>query len=263
MGHKGVARRMNGDMQLAKRFSGTRWTFYDVGLGACGQTNVASDFVRSIASTQFGSGYPGPHCFEQIVMTYNGKTTTATIMDSCPGCPYGGLDLSRGLFDFFASEALGVLSGDWSFASNAAAATTTTTKAANVAPTTTTKAAVVPTTTSTKKAITTTAPIVAAAQVTTSTRPASAAPTTTSTHKVVATTSTSASATAALSSSLAAARSSAASLAASFSSLAPSATSSANAATNTTAVVEENLQMINALLTKLGDIIMSATLNQN
>lgn len=33
----------------------------------------------------------------------------------CPGCPYGGLDLSRGLFDFFASEDLGVVTGSWSF----------------------------------------------------------------------------------------------------------------------------------------------------
>ena len=33
----------------------------------------------------------------------------------CPGCPYGGLDMSRGLFDFFAPESQGVLYGTWSF----------------------------------------------------------------------------------------------------------------------------------------------------
>ncbi|KAF8217375.1 hypothetical protein K438DRAFT_1455643, partial [Mycena galopus ATCC 62051] len=56
------------------------------------------------------------YCFKQITMTYNGKTATATITDSCPGCPTnGGLDLSPGLFSFFADQSLGVISGDWSF----------------------------------------------------------------------------------------------------------------------------------------------------
>ena len=33
----------------------------------------------------------------------------------CPGCPWSGLDFSRGLFDFFAPESVGVLYGTWSF----------------------------------------------------------------------------------------------------------------------------------------------------
>jgi hypothetical protein len=37
----------------------------------------------------------------------------------CPGCPYGGLDLSPGLFSFFASTDLGVLSGVWAFEADA------------------------------------------------------------------------------------------------------------------------------------------------
>ncbi|KAG2351349.1 hypothetical protein BDR07DRAFT_1445077, partial [Suillus spraguei] len=44
-----------------------------------------------------------------------GKTAQATIMDKCMGCPYGGLDLSTGLFNYFASESAGVLYGSWSF----------------------------------------------------------------------------------------------------------------------------------------------------
>lgn len=31
------------------------------------------------------------------------------------GCPWGGLDFSRGLFDQFAAEAVGVLYGEWWF----------------------------------------------------------------------------------------------------------------------------------------------------
>lgn len=39
----------------------------------------------------------------------------------CPGCPFAGLDLSRGLFDFFAPESVGVLQGSWTFGGGAPA----------------------------------------------------------------------------------------------------------------------------------------------
>ncbi|EJC98556.1 uncharacterized protein FOMMEDRAFT_161371 [Fomitiporia mediterranea MF3/22] len=97
------------------QFKNARFTFYDVGLGACGKTSKPSDFIVALNSQQFGSGYPGPNCFKEITISYGGKTHDATIMDECPGCPYGGLDFSRGLFDFFASEDKGVLTGEWSF----------------------------------------------------------------------------------------------------------------------------------------------------
>lgn len=79
-----------------------RATFYDVGLGACGWTNTASDYIVAQNSDQYGSGYPGPNCGKSISISYGGKTLTATIADECPTCPYGGLDMSRGLFDAFA-----------------------------------------------------------------------------------------------------------------------------------------------------------------
>jgi len=111
--HHEVANRARGD--ISKRFSGARATFYDVGMGACGQYNQPGDFIVALNQDQFGSGYPGPHCFETITITYGGKTAHATIMDMCPGCPFGGLDFSMGLFTFFADPNLGVLSVDWNF----------------------------------------------------------------------------------------------------------------------------------------------------
>ncbi|KAH8117489.1 RlpA-like double-psi beta-barrel-protein domain-containing protein-containing protein [Phellopilus nigrolimitatus] len=100
---------------LSKRFSNARFTFYDVGLGACGKTNSPSDFIVALNTPQYGSGSPGPQCFKMISITYNGKTTQAQIMDECPGCPYGGLDMSDGLFDFFADASEGVIYGTWEF----------------------------------------------------------------------------------------------------------------------------------------------------
>ncbi|KAG5728346.1 Allergen Asp f 7 [Termitomyces sp. T112] len=151
--HYQLAKRAAGEVELHKRFSSARWTFYAVGLGACGKTNVPSDFIVALNSAQFGGGYPGPHCFETITMTYNGKTATATIMDECPGCPFGGLDLSTGLFTFFAPESVGVLYGEWSFNNGAPAPapappkTTTTQEAPPPPPPKTTSTKEQPTTT--------------------------------------------------------------------------------------------------------------------
>ena len=78
------------------------------GLGACGQYSSDSDFIVALNAPQYGSGYPGPECFKQIQISANGKTATATIMDLCPGCGYGDLDMSPALFNHFADPSVGV-----------------------------------------------------------------------------------------------------------------------------------------------------------
>ncbi|KAF9036690.1 hypothetical protein BJ165DRAFT_1604319 [Panaeolus papilionaceus] len=192
--HAGLAKRVDGDVQLHKRYSGTRWTFFDVGLGACGKVNVESDFIVALNAEQFGSGYPGPNCEKTITMTYNGKTATAKIMDMCPGCPYGGLDLSRSLFRYFAPEYVGVIQGDWNFSGSssggdapapAPAPQTTSTKVATPVskPTTSSSKAPAPAVTTSTQAP---APAVtsAPARVTTSSRVTQATPATTSAARV-------------------------------------------------------------------------------
>ncbi|KAF8188345.1 RlpA-like double-psi beta-barrel-protein domain-containing protein-containing protein [Pholiota molesta] len=271
--HNGVAKRMSGE--LAKRFSSTRWTFYDVGLGACGQTNVASDFIVALNAEQFGSGYPGPHCFKNIQMTYNGKSATATIMDSCPGCPYGALDLSRGLFTHFDSEDKGIIYGEWSFVDDNTAAPpapATSTKAASVAPITTPKVQGAPTTqrtnawappaTSTTAWVAPTAshsttaavavsPVAAASGVPAASSSSSASSSSNAPSHTAPTTSVP----------KAIASSSVASLASAFSATTANTTGTGAGAKNTTAQIEHNLNEINALITKLGKLIMSARLS--
>ncbi|KAF8217397.1 RlpA-like double-psi beta-barrel-protein domain-containing protein-containing protein [Mycena galopus ATCC 62051] len=138
--HHALAKRANGDL-LDKRdtYNGARWTFYSTGLGACGGTNKDSDYIVALNQDTFGNDYPSQYCNKQITMTYNGKTTTATIVDSCPGCPSnGGLDLSPGLFSFFADQSEGVIYGDWSFTDGSGGGsggdTTTTTKKTTTTP---------------------------------------------------------------------------------------------------------------------------------
>jgi len=95
---------------LEKRFGGARFTYYAAGLGACGKVNAASDFIVALNAAQFDEG---SHCFQTITITINGKSTPAQITDRCESCGVGGLDFSSGLFDFFGSESLGVLTGSW------------------------------------------------------------------------------------------------------------------------------------------------------
>ncbi|KAJ3856962.1 RlpA-like double-psi beta-barrel-protein domain-containing protein-containing protein [Lentinula lateritia] len=101
---------------LEKRFDDARFTYYADGLGACGQTNQPGDFIVALNSAQYNGGQ---YCFQMITITVGGKTTQAQIMDECPGCPYGGLDFSEGLFQFFDSLDVGVLTGSWNFDSGA------------------------------------------------------------------------------------------------------------------------------------------------
>lgn len=111
-----LAVRAPNDMSLWKRFDNARFTFYAVGLGACGQFSQPGDFIVALNSQQFGGG---GSCFQVITITINGKTAQAQIMDECPGCPYAGLDFSEGLFTYFAPESAGVLYGTWVFGAGA------------------------------------------------------------------------------------------------------------------------------------------------
>ncbi|CAG7849036.1 SubName: Full=Related to B2-aldehyde-forming enzyme {ECO:0000313/EMBL:CCA67114.1} [Serendipita indica DSM 11827] len=105
-------------VSLSKRTSG-RATYYQVGLGACGQYNQPGDFIVALNAAQFevGGGYPSPQCFRRINIHYGGKTASAVVMDECPygACNYGDLDLSEGLFTFFAPTSAGVFYMEWEF----------------------------------------------------------------------------------------------------------------------------------------------------
>ncbi|CAO1619002.1 unnamed protein product [Sympodiomycopsis kandeliae] len=98
-----------------KRASGQA-TFYDAGLGACGDTNSASDMIVAVTPSMYGGG---SNCGKQISITNQktGTTQQATIKDLCPTC--GGsqdLDMSKGLFKALGgTENEGVFPITWSF----------------------------------------------------------------------------------------------------------------------------------------------------
>jgi hypothetical protein len=95
-------------------------TYYGTGLGACGITNVDTDYIAAASYLLFdtypgynydgGSGNPNnnPLCGKKATLTYQGKTVTVTITDRCAGCEiFGSLDLSPSAFDQICDPAVG------------------------------------------------------------------------------------------------------------------------------------------------------------
>ena len=66
-------------------------TWFEVGLGACGDTSVDSDKIIAISSNIYGDG---TYCDKTVSITANGKTATATVKDECPSCGSGDIGTS-------------------------------------------------------------------------------------------------------------------------------------------------------------------------
>ncbi|THU87576.1 hypothetical protein K435DRAFT_804188 [Dendrothele bispora CBS 962.96] len=73
---------------LVRRNTGDA-TNYTPGLGSCGQTNTEADMVVAVHT---------PQCGKQISATYQGKTIKVKVVDTCPACAEGDLDLSPAAF---------------------------------------------------------------------------------------------------------------------------------------------------------------------
>ncbi|GGT10346.1 hypothetical protein GCM10010286_40000 [Streptomyces toxytricini] len=91
-------------------------TFYSPGLGACGKVIKASDFAVALDPTMFGPGYPSSNCGRKVVITYKGKSITATVLDEAPGAGRHGLDLTPGAFKALAPLDKGKVDVTWRFA---------------------------------------------------------------------------------------------------------------------------------------------------
>lgn len=98
--------------------SGTKYTgdmtYYTTGLGACGWTNGYSDKIAAVsydifdsyaAEESVGGSNSNPVCGKTVTITgVDGMPYVATIVDRCPGCDAGSLDLSQGFFDSVTSN---------------------------------------------------------------------------------------------------------------------------------------------------------------
>jgi len=98
-------------------------TFYATGLGACGITNVDTDYIAAIGedfydqyATHMGVSNVNPNdnpiCNKKVIATYQGKSVTVAITDRCAGCtiPYS-LDFSPSAFSVLADQSVGRIHG--------------------------------------------------------------------------------------------------------------------------------------------------------
>ncbi|KAJ3715512.1 riboflavin aldehyde-forming enzyme [Lentinula raphanica] len=104
-------------VNLDKRITHTgRGTWFEPGLGNCGNWNTANDPIIAIPESLYDQN-GGSNCGQWIHITdeNTGKTVYGRTEDSCPGCGSGDLDMSPDVFNQFAKPDVGVLSISWYF----------------------------------------------------------------------------------------------------------------------------------------------------
>ncbi|KAI0406827.1 RlpA-like double-psi beta-barrel-protein domain-containing protein-containing protein [Xylaria palmicola] len=89
-----------------------RMTWFNPGLGACGQTDNDGSPVVALNSGDYAGG---SNCGRWITIQANGKQTAARVADLCPGCPANGIDVSPAIFDDIAPLTQGVAQVNWFF----------------------------------------------------------------------------------------------------------------------------------------------------
>lgn len=101
--------------------SGGEASFYDIASGAtyCGGHYSNDDAVVALSTDYWnqitGGGYStGPPCGKKIKITWKGQTKEATVVDQCPVCPPGKIDLPQGFWASFTGgdTSLGILGLD-------------------------------------------------------------------------------------------------------------------------------------------------------
>lgn len=104
--------------QPSQSYSGAASFFSANGVpGACGQAIRDSDFVVALDHRMFGSGSSeSPQCGRKVVVTHNGKSITATVLDASPSTSdMYGLDLTPGAYEALASLDQGTIDVTWRF----------------------------------------------------------------------------------------------------------------------------------------------------
>lgn len=87
-------------------------TYYEPGLGACGEVNSGLDAVVALSAQQYNGANP---CGRAITINLNGQVSTAVVVDKCMGCAVNDIDVSPSVFQRLASLDVGRIVVDWEF----------------------------------------------------------------------------------------------------------------------------------------------------
>ncbi|KAG1057591.1 hypothetical protein G6F43_000572 [Rhizopus delemar] len=86
-------------------------TFYEVGLGSCGDTNSNSELVAALSSSLMSDG---DYCGKKITIKSSKGSVTVKVVDTCPSCAKGDVDLSPTAFKKLGSLSEGRIDITWS-----------------------------------------------------------------------------------------------------------------------------------------------------
>ncbi|CAO3615781.1 unnamed protein product [Mucor hiemalis] len=93
-------------------------TYYGTGLGSCGEVSKDSDMIVALNHGQMANGANPNHnqlCGKTITAHGPKGSVTVKIVDTCPGCAVGDLDLSPAAFNKIADMAKGRVPITWDF----------------------------------------------------------------------------------------------------------------------------------------------------
>ncbi|KAL9936875.1 hypothetical protein V8E36_004110 [Tilletia maclaganii] len=108
----GVSSRSTLKLSRRRKYDG-KGTYYRVGMGACGWHNDSNQYVAAISQAQYRGGQ---HCGKRARVCHGSHCVNVKLVDECPGCNYGSLDLSPAAFRALAPMKIGVIDISWSFA---------------------------------------------------------------------------------------------------------------------------------------------------
>ncbi|XP_055351841.1 papain inhibitor-like [Paramacrobiotus metropolitanus] len=95
-------------------------TFYAPGLAACGKTNKESDLIVAVSHVEYGkhaNPNKAPVCGKCALVKADGttKSVKVNVVDSCPGCNSGSVELSPAAFKKLASVDKGRIQVTWDY----------------------------------------------------------------------------------------------------------------------------------------------------
>ncbi|SAL99989.1 hypothetical protein [Absidia glauca] len=100
-----------------KLFSGDG-TYYNAGLGSCGVVSHDNQLIVALNAPQMMNGANpnvNKRCGTSIRVNGPKGSVTVKIVDTCPACRYGSLDLSPSAFEHIADLAKGRVPITWNF----------------------------------------------------------------------------------------------------------------------------------------------------
>ncbi|OMH79300.1 Papain inhibitor [Zancudomyces culisetae] len=95
-------------------------TFYNVEMGvtSCGFKKTNKDYVGAMNAPQYGE-HDNPNnaevCNKCVLIKHNDKSVKVTIVDKCPECEFGSIDLSPAAFKELAPESAGRIKMEWDY----------------------------------------------------------------------------------------------------------------------------------------------------